>query len=525
MADFFAPKKGVAFSFVASVGSQATSGTFQIDPTIAAGDFKISKDGGALANLTNLPAVSPAGSSLISFALTLTEMNADNVTIQGKDAAGAEWFDVTISIQTSTNATADLALQTTAAAVKTKTDFLPSATAGAAGGVFVAGSNAATTVNITGTLSTVTTLTNLPAITAGWLTATGIASDAITSAKFAAGTAIPRVTLADTLTTYTGNTVQTGDSFVRIGAAGAGLSNLVLPSGGLANVIAWTVALTGNLSGSVGSVSGAVGSVAGNVGGNVAGSVGSVASGGISASSIAASALNGKGDWNIGKTGYTLSQSFPSNFSSFAVTAGGAITAGTVSDKTGYSLATTPPTAAAIAAAVRDVSNATPAAGSLGEAVNNADDGSAPTAAANAAAVWDELLAGHVISGSAAAMVVAINGKTQAISSGVFTLVSPIATSGTITLFRGDDYFNADGAALTFTSSTFPTLTAATILLKISNGTNFTGVVTSATSVYFEITRAQTAALTSPEYHYEVEATLADGHVRTIATGALHMDD
>lgn len=35
---------------------------------------------------------------------------------------------------------------------------------------------------------------------------------------------VPRVTLADTVTTYTGNTPQTGDSFARIGSAGAGLT-------------------------------------------------------------------------------------------------------------------------------------------------------------------------------------------------------------------------------------------------------------------------------------------------------------
>jgi len=42
---------------------------------------------------------------------------------------------------------------TNISSIKTKTDFLPSATAGAAGGVFIAGSNAATTVNITGNVS------------------------------------------------------------------------------------------------------------------------------------------------------------------------------------------------------------------------------------------------------------------------------------------------------------------------------------------------------------------------------------
>jgi len=44
-------------------------------------------------------------------------------------------------------------LDTEVAAIKTKTDFLPSVTAGNAGGLFIAGANAATTVNFTGSLS------------------------------------------------------------------------------------------------------------------------------------------------------------------------------------------------------------------------------------------------------------------------------------------------------------------------------------------------------------------------------------
>ena len=44
---------------------------------------------------------------------------------------------------------------------------------------------------------------------------------------------------------------------------------------------------------------------------------------------------------NNDKTGYSLTQAFPTNFSSLAITAGGAVTAGTVSDKTGYSLSST----------------------------------------------------------------------------------------------------------------------------------------------------------------------------------------
>jgi hypothetical protein len=48
-----------------------------------------------------------------------------------------------------------------------------------------------------------------------------------------------------------------------------------------------------------------------------------ITSGWITAAGIAANALNGKGDWNVGKTGYSLTQGFPSNFSSMAITTGG----------------------------------------------------------------------------------------------------------------------------------------------------------------------------------------------------------
>jgi hypothetical protein len=51
---------------------------------------------------------------------------------------------------------------------------------------FPAGTIANTTNITAGTITTTTNLTNLPAITAGWLTATGIAADAFTAAKFAA---------------------------------------------------------------------------------------------------------------------------------------------------------------------------------------------------------------------------------------------------------------------------------------------------------------------------------------------------
>lgn len=90
-----------------------------------------------------------------------------------------------------------------------------------------------------------------------------------------------------------------------------------LYTGGNAPGAASGIALVGSNVGAATSVSGSVGSVTGNVGGNVvgsvgsvvggvSGSVGSVSAGGIAATSIAAGAFNGKGDWNVGKTGYSL---------------------------------------------------------------------------------------------------------------------------------------------------------------------------------------------------------------------------
>lgn len=58
---------------------------------------------------------------------------------------------------------------------------------------------------------------------------------------------------------------------------------------------------------------------------------------------FASMAITGGGAVTAGtisdKTGYSLTQTFPSNFSSLAITGGGAVTAGTVSDKTGYGIA------------------------------------------------------------------------------------------------------------------------------------------------------------------------------------------
>lgn len=95
------PVKNDDFVLYVSLYDMTSAGSFKANPTIAAGDFKISKDGGAFTNLTNLPAVSPAGGIAVKIELTSTEMNADNVFIQGIDQTSPkEWADFVLSIPT-----------------------------------------------------------------------------------------------------------------------------------------------------------------------------------------------------------------------------------------------------------------------------------------------------------------------------------------------------------------------------------------------------------------------------------------
>lgn len=139
MTSYVPPIKNGASGWIGyvSLAPRTATGAWQSNPTLATGDVKVGLDGGALANLGTLPAVTPASSKLVKITLSQAEVNADNVAIIFSDAAGAEWCDLTLNLQTVARQIDDLATPT----------------------------------NITaGTITTVTNLTNAP--TAGDLTAT-----------------------------------------------------------------------------------------------------------------------------------------------------------------------------------------------------------------------------------------------------------------------------------------------------------------------------------------------------------------
>lgn len=84
------PKKNVAYTFYVALFDVVTGG-FKVNPTIAAGDFKVSTDGGVYGNLATLPTVEPTGSINVKISLSQSEMNGDKITVKCIDVAGDEW--------------------------------------------------------------------------------------------------------------------------------------------------------------------------------------------------------------------------------------------------------------------------------------------------------------------------------------------------------------------------------------------------------------------------------------------------
>lgn len=97
------PVKNEDFIIRIALEDYANPGNMKSNPTIAAGDFKVDKDGGGLSNLSTLPSVDPASTVLVKITLSSTEMNADVVTLVCIDQTSPkEWSDFVLSIPTST---------------------------------------------------------------------------------------------------------------------------------------------------------------------------------------------------------------------------------------------------------------------------------------------------------------------------------------------------------------------------------------------------------------------------------------
>jgi len=189
---------------LAAANSAFSSGGFkEIDATNMPGVYRLDIPDAALATGADYVTITlkgAAGAAQVSHLLKLTPINSDALSIDGSgrvDVCKVAGTTQTAGDLAALINTVDDLIDTEIAAIKTKTDFLPSVTAGAAGGLFIAGTNAATTVttaftttftgNVTGSVASVTAAVTLPTIPADWITAAGIAADAIGSSELAAG--------------------------------------------------------------------------------------------------------------------------------------------------------------------------------------------------------------------------------------------------------------------------------------------------------------------------------------------------
>ena len=106
----YPPKKNEAFAFPASLYNSL--GDIVSNPTIAAGDLKVSIDYGAYANLATLPDVDPDAANQLKVSLSAAEMNGTVVHVVAVDQTtpkewkDAEWTFFTIVGTTLTNITA-----------------------------------------------------------------------------------------------------------------------------------------------------------------------------------------------------------------------------------------------------------------------------------------------------------------------------------------------------------------------------------------------------------------------------------
>jgi len=326
MPSYVTPKKGVQYITFVGLVSQADTKLLKVNPTIAAGDFKVSIDGGALANLATLPVVTPAASTMVKITLSTSEMNGDNVTVVCSDASGAEWCDLLINIQTSARQVDDLAWPTTAGR------SIDVTTTGGVGIDWANVENPTTALNLSATtIATSQAVASVSgavgSVTAGVTVTTnndktGYGLTALESASLHSGTAQAGASSTITLAAGASSTdgLYVGEAVKVYGGTGAGQARVITAYNGTTKVATvdrvWAVNPASDSTYAVlatalakldtslhvtaasvqGSVTGAVASVTGNVGGNVtgnvSGSVGSVATGGITAASFGAGAID-----------------------------------------------------------------------------------------------------------------------------------------------------------------------------------------------------------------------------------------
>lgn len=293
-------------------------------------------------------------------------------------------------------------------------------------------------------------------------TASSVAGTAILASATHTGAVIP------TVSAVTGLTASNLDA-----AVSSRMATYTQPSGFLAATFPGAVASTTNIT--AGTITTAA---------NLT-NLPSIPANWITAAGITAGAMNGKGDWNVGKTGYSLTQSFPANFSAMSITAGGLvdITQG-AADK-------------AWGTASRVLTAGTNIALAKGTGITGFADLSA-TQVENA--VWDATMASHLTGGTTGA---SLNGAGAA--GDPWTTALPGAygagTAGNIIGNRIDAAITTRMASYTqptgFLAATFPGTVASPTNITAATGVVLSGVTHTGAVIPTVTTTGTTTTLTN----------------------------
>lgn len=141
------------------------------------------------------------------------------------------------------------------------------------------------------------------------------------------------------------------------------------------------------------------------------------------------------------------------------------------------------------------------------------------------AAVSSRLAAADYSATDLSSIVTTLDGIVTSLADAAVTVVSPVSVDGgTVTLIQGDTYDLDEARALEWSSTAWPTLTGATVSLRVyvsRTVQTYACTVVDADTVRLELTATQTTALPDGRYQYRLVATLTDGHIQTLAQGML----
>lgn len=317
-----------------------------------------------------------------------------------------------------------------------------------------------------------------------------VAATAIVSAGAitTSGGKVSGVILVDTLTTYTGNTLQTGDSFARLGLAGAGLT--ALGDTRIAAIKAKTDALP--------AAPAAVGDIP----------TASQIRVEMDSNSTRLSTIAGYLDTEIAaiKAQTDLIPAAPAAIGDIPT----AVQIRTEMDSNSTRLT-----------AIKAKTDALPAApAAVGDIPTDYQQRDvAVTLPDPAPDGYGGSGGGGSLTEEQAEQLTTIATQTALISTGSLEVISPVSTTGqVIEIVAGDDYHLADNRALLFAHADWPVLTGGTVVFKLAGLDDIPATLNGTRSCYVEIDGTDTAGEVGGKRH-ELQATLSNGHVVTLVRG------